>query len=486
MSVQNLFVEVTAAGTLQGAGPLYKVLSAEHTTELDKAGRIAITVPIDTRAEDILLNDRVLTIKTTEASFAGPLQTLTIDTQDGQAVYRLEGTDLLGELNYANTGDKAIYDNENTASVIIGNDTTLNSLLYGTSWTQGTVTIAADYTTQTIEFNSETALSALINLCNQIGHHFRPASASTRALDVFSAAAASGYRIINVDGARYGQDTTYTGIYGNIQIAQISADIENRLYPVGKDGFDLRDAPTTITDILVDGALGTYGRATDTDDTAAAGQKIIPVTATTGFAVRQEVFIGNSSDWTQAHECATIMSINAGVSITVNSNLVNTYAAGANVIQSPRFYVLDAASIAAHGQRAACPQFGWIGPGDTAADYATQQRAATTLYNAAKARLARYKDTYEQYTVSDVYNLPPALLPGQYLRLTFIGTQNGAQFAYVDGNYYTLKVTRRWAGDGVGGARGVASVELASVFRPAPNNTNLVIFNLDSNKWVGT
>jgi hypothetical protein len=481
----TLIVNVLASGAIVGEGPLYNILSAEHTMELDKAGRIALTVPAaDARALELLDTGVQLNIVTQAGTFAGLLQTKTTVDAEGQPLIAIEGTDLLGELNYLTTGYNCRYDftTADFISSVLGTHATATSLLGGTGWTQGTCAIDASVKDQTADFNAETRLAALI------GHHFRPASASSRALDFGLLGASSGFRAINVDGVRVGQELAYQALIGSISVSEISADVENRLFPLGKDKFDLRDAPQTITDIKVKTAFGPTGVATEVDAIAAAGQAVVPVAATTGLAVGAEVWIGDSGDWTAAHECGTIASINSGVSITLTSDLVNAYDPGAgkvDVIQWPQFYIEDATSQSAYGVREACPQFGWIGPGDKAADYATQQLAAATLYSAASARMLRYKDTYQQYTLGEVYNLPPTLVPGQKLFVTWVGFTSEGSYLSVSGEYYVMKVTRVWTGDGRGGDRGVATVEVANVARPAPNNQNLVIYNLDAGKWLG-
>jgi hypothetical protein len=485
---QTLIVNVKSGGALVGEGPLHKILSAQHTMELDKAGRIAITVPAaDARALELLDSGVELNIKTMAGTFAGLLQTKNTIDAEGQPLISIEGTDLLGELNYMTTGYNCRYDftTADFIASVLGTDATATSLLGGTGWTQGTCAIDASVKAQTAEFNAETRLAALIAVSAQIGHHFRPTAASGRTLDFGLLGASSGFRAINVDGVRVGQDLTYQALIGSITVGEISADVENRLFPLGKDRFDLRDAPTTITDIKVKTAFGPTGAATTTDGTAAASQAIVPVTTTTGITVGAEVWLGDADDWTVAHEWGTVASINAGVSITLTSDLANTYAAGVDVIQWPQFYIEDTTSQATYGVREACPQFGWIGPGDKAADYATQQLAATTLYSAASARMLRYKDAYQQYTLGEVYNLPPTLVPGQKLTVTWRGYTSEGAYLSVGGEYYVMKITRTWTGDGRGGDRGVATVDVSNVARPAPNNQNLVIYNLDAGKWLG-
>lgn len=71
---------------------------------------------------------------------------------------------------------------------------------------------------------------------------------------------------------------------------------------------------------------------TTTDAVANSGQAVVPVASTDGFVVGQPVWIG---DVNGTHEVGTILSIQAGVSLTLTANLANTYAAGKVVSGSP-------------------------------------------------------------------------------------------------------------------------------------------------------
>ena len=62
------------------------------------------------------------------------------------------------------------------------------------------------------------------------------------------------------------------------------------------------------------------------DAAAASGQKVVPLTATTGLSVDDICLIETDSD--DQFEIVEIASISAGVSITAKSNLKQTYATG--------------------------------------------------------------------------------------------------------------------------------------------------------------
>lgn len=83
---------------------------------------------------------------------------------------------------------------------------------------------------------------------------------------------------------------------------------------------------------LVAGLAASALPITTTDDTAASGQKIVPVAATTAFIVGQPVWIGDIGG---TYEIGLIASIQAGVSLTMVANLANTYASGKIVSGSP-------------------------------------------------------------------------------------------------------------------------------------------------------
>lgn len=474
------------------AGPLYNVIGAELTTELDRAGQLSVTLPAtDTRAIALVATGAQMRIRTASGTVGqGIIQNISMASSDGVPTYVLTGLDLLGELNWLSCGYNRAYDNASVETAIIGTTATAISLLGGTGWTAGTISIDADVTTTSITFDGDTRLSALVALATQIGHHFRQGT-TARTLDFSTFGAPSGIHILNVDAVRVGQDaSTVNGYIANITLDTVRADIENRLIPLGKDKFDLRDAVDTLTDILVRTDQGPAGYATTTDDSTSGAT--IPVTATTdgtrSFRVGDEVWIGDADDWTADHEYGIIVSINAGVSIVLTAILENSYAAGADVIQRPQFYVEDAASQAAYGVREATPQFSWIGFSNTDVDATYQRQAATSLYYAAKARLTRYKDPYYAYGIPDILNVPTSLQVGDTVSLNFLGVSSysdGTPYANITGNYYVMKIVRRWSGDGIGGALGLTTLEVANVSRPMPNNEALILYNLDSNRWLG-
>lgn len=100
---------------------------------------------------------------------------------------------------------------------------------------------------------------------------------------------------------------------------------------------------------------------------AASGQKILPYTGAPGsFIVGQPIWIG---DIAGLYEVGVIASIQAGVSLTVVSNLTNTYAAGKIVSGSPAELVQARGAYATVSARLAATGFasGTVFPGSPAA-----------------------------------------------------------------------------------------------------------------------
>ncbi len=489
MSFEIITVDVLDSGAVIGAGPLSDVIGAQVITELDKAGQVTVTVPaLSQRAIDLVDTEVELNIKTVDGVVgSGLLQTWDVAT-GAQPTFGLSGPDLFGELMYLMTGYNATYDNVAVDSAIIGTTATATSLLGGTGWTQGAVSINGDVTPNTITFEAATRLSALITLCKQIGHHFRQ-GASVRTLDVGVFGVNSGIRILNPrDITVEMKDSDVMGYISQITVSTISADLENKMFPLGKSKFDMRDADTALTDILVQTQFGLQGFATTSDDAVTGA--VIPVTATTDgtrlFRVGEEIWIGDADDWTATHEYGIIDSITVDVSITLTAALGNAYAAGQDVIQRPQFYITDTASVSSFGTRESCPQFPWIGASNTAADITIQQQAATALYWACQARMTRYKDPYKAYTISQILDLPISLRVGQKVRVRYLGVggPGGNIYLDIDDDFYVMKITRTWDGSGAGGTRGICSLDVTNVSRPTPNNLNLLVFNLDNNRWT--
>ncbi len=472
------------AGAVQGDGPLHNVVSVSVTEELDRAGKVAVTVPAtDTRAIALLAAENRLRVRTSDGIIATGLIE-NFGTQTGPPpLFVVSGPDLLGELIYYNTGYNRVYDNLATSAAIIGTDATASSLLGGTGWTQGTVTPSR--TNDTIVFNAQTVLQSLGTLAQQGGDHFRQGS-TTQTIDWGLFGVDSGLRITNVHHVLNGQaETLNMSITSGITVNTLSADIENRLFPLGKNKFDMRDASNSSANIKVQANEGPTGATTTLAVGATAGDLSITLASGTGFIAESEVWIGDASDWTQPHEVVVIESGGvAGAVLTFINTIQNSYSIGADIIQIPQFYVEDTTSQSTYGLRESCPQFAWIGPVDLSADSGQQERAADVLYAAVNARMTRYKDAYENYTLGAVYNLPSDLRVGQKVRLVYKGAGalfGGTLFLDIDDDFYILKIVRTWKGSG----ERSATLTIANVTRPMPNNTNLILYNLDTLQWIG-
>lgn len=483
MSFEQIVVDVTNnAGVIQGAGPLYNIISVEITEVLDSAGSVSVNVPShDDRAIALLSasNVRVVPKIVGTTLKTGIVHSFSLVNNGLQ--FQATGPDLMGELTYLSCGYDRVYDDKDVRTVIIGATGTAASLLESTGWTQGTV---EDFGLTTIKFDAETRLRALIMVGEQLGRHIRQGS-TEQTLDFGLFGVDSGFRIFNVDGFRPGmEDDALTGWLGQVPtLTSTTADVFNRIFPLGKDRFDMRDATAASTDILVVENGGPSGVATTVAGVVAAADTTVTVAGAAGFEEGREIWIGDAADWTNDHEVAVVEGI-VGAVITIIGSFDNGYAIGQDVLQAPQFYVEDAASQGVHGVREACPQFGWIAPVELTGDIAFQEEAASALYAASKAYLERYKDEYASYSLPSVLNLPDALRVGQKVRLKYtgvIGVLGGEIFMSIDDDFYVMKITRKYMANGSRSA----SLDIANVSRPAPNNTSLVLFNMDSNRWVG-
>jgi len=401
-----------------------------------------------------------------------------------QPVYQISGPDLLGELVYLNTGYNREYDNKAIASAVIGTTATTTSLLGGTGWTQGSVVIDAGVgTNTTISFDGQTRLQALITLAQQIGHHLRQGT-TARTLDFGLFGTDSGLRAMNVHHALTVQQTASPELayIADAEIGTISAEIENRIYPLGKDRFDLQDASTSITDIKVSANTGPDGAETTLTAQANPLDTSLTVASTTGFVANEYIWVGKKDDWTTTHKMLQISTIGGATTINIVGTVGATLANGSNVIQRPQFYVEDTSSQSTYGLRENTPQFAWIGPIDPN-DATSRQQAADVLYHAAKARLTRYSLPYETYLLTRVLNLPTSLRVGEKIRVVYHGAvraYGGSYYVDIDDDLFVTRITRTWQGNG----EASASLAVSDIDRPTPNNSLLVIFNLDTMRWL--
>lgn len=566
MTFQRFVVDVlTSAGVVDGSGPLYNVLSVEITEELDRIGRIAVTVPAtDERVIALVSAEKQLRIRTADGIIAtGIMHSIALGIGEaGKPTRIVSGPDLLEELVYPTTGYSRVYDDVDVKAGIVGTHATATSLLGGTNWTQSSV---EDYGKATITYDAVSRFKALTTLARQLGRHVRQGT-TARTLNFGLFGANSGIRLTNVHHVLAAQaDVTDVAWIGSASIGVVSADVENRLFPLGKSKFDMRDAqsyqintsspatgaitnatnaaPIVVTSaghglatndfvrvaevggntaangdwqiivvdantfslngstgngaytaggrwdkieaatILVQTNGGPTGVETTTTALITAADTTFTVASATGIAVGDELWLGDETDWTQWHEIVIVDDV-TGLTITVLDEFANGYANGTTVIRNPQFYVEDAASQGVYGIRENCPPFAWIAPVDKSAELAQQQRAADALYAAAKARLTRYKDEYKSYILSTVLGLPHDLRVGEKVRVVFrgaIGVFGGTLYEEIDADFYVVKITRTFAADG----KRSAALEVANVSRPTPNNADLVLFNLDTNRWIG-
>jgi len=95
----------------------------------------------------------------------------------------------------------------------------------------------------------------------------------------------------------------------------------------------------------------------------------------------------------------------------------------------------------------------------------------------------RYSLPYETYILSRVLNLPTSLRVGDKIRVVYHGSvraYGGSYYVDIDDDLYVTRITRTWQGNG----EASASLAVSDVDRPTPNNSLLVIFNLDTMRWL--
>ena len=104
------------------------------------------------------------------------------------------------------------------------------------------------------------------------------------------------------------------------------------LGPVTSPAFNQRlgELDAAINAVMT---AGLVEAGTTLDAQALAGQKVLPVVTTVGFAVGDAVWVGTPGSGIQ--EAGVIASISAGVSLTLVANLVNTHVIGSTVSRSP-------------------------------------------------------------------------------------------------------------------------------------------------------
>jgi len=254
----------------------------------------------------------------------------------------------------------------------------------------------------------------------------------------------------------------------------------------------LEDAPSSCDIRVAHNFRTPKGFATTTDDATSGAD--IPCTDTTGFIVGENIWIGTCADWSQDHEVGEIQSISAGVSITLTSSLANTYAAGVDVIQQPIYYIQDSASIASHGYKTRVWPAAWIGPVDPS-DAADREEAAYVLYMAAQARLERYKDPYQRYIFPVVLGFPTDVRVGDTVNVVYKGVVAPYSTSYpaglvtirgvnlyveIEGDYYLTRATHTWEASG----RQYSEIEVANIDRPTPANEDIILYNLDTLRWI--
>lgn len=329
--VERFTVEVLdSSGNVTGAGPLYNVLAVSITEELDKIGTIALAVPAtDDHVIQLVSAEKQVRVRTADGIIAhGFIHNIgLVIAPDGRHVRQVSGPDLLGELAYLSTGYDRVYDDLDVKTVIVGATGTATSLLGGTGWTQGTV---EDYGNSTITYNTESRFLALTMLARQLGRHVRAASTTGRTLDFGLFGADSGYWLTNVHHFLRDQEAPLV-VIGSINVGTISADVENRMLPLGKSKFDMRDAR--------DYQIDTSSPATGTITNATNASPIVITSATHGLATNDFVRAADVGGNTAANGDWQIIVVNANTFSLNGSTGNGAYTSGG------RWDELEAAAI---------------------------------------------------------------------------------------------------------------------------------------------
>jgi len=459
-----------ASGDPIGAGPLYNVISAQITEELDRAGKISVVVPADGRAIDLLSSGvRVRISALSGFSGSGFIHDLKV-LAGLQPSFQVSGPDILAELANYNCGYETVYENLDIENYIIGTDADLTTLLGGTGWTPGD--IESGMGTSTIGYNGQSRLEALVMLARQVGKHFR-AGSTEQTLDFGAFGADSGYTIMNVHHTLVDQEGVIA-LVGDLEIGTISSDIENRLFVLGKNRFDMRYASDS-NDVRVRSNPGPLNAETTLSAQATFNTYTLNVVDGSGFTGGQQIWIGDAGDWSQNKETNYVQSV-AGNVITVQDPLAFTYPIGTDVIQKPQFYIQDDTSVSTYGVHEALWAHPYVEPYTGLPS--SLEMASDILYDMGQARLAWYKDPYQSYKLGTIYGLPADLRVGDTVHLTYNGVVrlDGVAVAYaeIDDDFYVVKIVRSFEADG----REHASLEIANVDRPSSSDEHLMMDDL--------
>lgn len=145
------------------------------------------------------------------------------------------------------------------------------------------------------------------------------------------------------------------------------------------------------------------------------------------------------------------------------------------------WYLADAASIAAHGQRQRIFVAKDIAP--LAANKPSLEAAADALYALAVAQLAWWRETQTIYSVNAI-ELPPAVMPGDLVRLRWKGTAKHFEqsFIYLDVDTDLWVLERRRHFDEDGSER--STLVVSTIDRQQQTSKDVVIGNLENTSRI--
>ncbi len=238
-----------AAGTRQGAGPIFNIRGLERTFGINRIGSWQFTMPASDRRAAFLAQGYELRFHREGDGeiFRGILEGREWQVQPGRGgVPVVTGASPAIELLWDNTYDSIVADADTVATVM--------TALLTSGWTR---TATGTYTnTVSHPFKNETLFSAYLRLANIANAYVRE-NATVRDVEIKNTSADSGIVLMNADAIHPAiNDNTKLGLISGIRRArEDGTGIFNRVVPFGKtDGglyFDLglsnRASPYTIT-----------------------------------------------------------------------------------------------------------------------------------------------------------------------------------------------------------------------------------------------
>jgi hypothetical protein len=183
------------AGAVIGGAPLMTITRLSRTQTLDQIGSIMLNVPATDPLCAYIDNGTHLRIYHRAWGYLGEYVVSTRRLSADQATYEYKAWSLLIELGRLSTFLRRQFNDVAVTTVISTGHLSgyQYGLLYGTGWTPGT--FDAGMGNVVVEFNGQSILEAIGEVCKRKRVHFREGT-SARTLDVGALGVDSGYRLI--------------------------------------------------------------------------------------------------------------------------------------------------------------------------------------------------------------------------------------------------------------------------------------------------